>query len=62
VPTRDPGQAVERVQKAAESGQLWKNMYPDDREHPYSLIKNKMMYLDISPLAHEASADTILAI
>lgn len=61
VPTRDPGQALERIEEAAESGELWNGMYPDDREHPYTLIKSKMMYLDISALPHEASAGTILA-
>ena len=62
VPTRDPGKALERVEEAAESGELWKNMYPDDEEHPYALIKSKMMYLDISTLPHEQSADTVLTI
>ncbi len=62
VPTRDPGQALERIEEAAESGELWNIMYPDDQEHPYTLIKNKMMYLDISALPHEPSADTVLAI
>jgi hypothetical protein len=37
-------------------------MYPDDQEHPYTLIKNKMAYLDISALSHEVTADTVLAI
>lgn len=62
VPTRDPGQALKRVENAAESGQLWKNMYPDDQEHPYTLITSKMMYLDISTLGHEQSAETMLAV
>ncbi len=62
VPTRDPGKAFERTEEAADSGELWKVMYPDDLEHPYTLIKNKMMYLDISALPHQPSADTILAI
>ena len=62
VPTRDPGKALDRVEEAAESGELWNLMYPDDQEHPYTLIKNKMSYLDISALPHEPSADTVLAI
>jgi len=62
VPTPDPDKAVERVEEAAESGELWKVMYPDDQEHPYKLLKNKMSYLDISALPHEATADTVLAV
>ena len=62
VPTRDPEKAFERVEKAAESGELWRGMYPDDEEHPYMLISNKMMYLDISALPQEARVDALLAI
>ena len=62
VPTQDPGKAFERIEEAAESGRLWKNMYPDEQEHPYTLIKGKMIYLDISALPHELSAHTVLAI
>ena len=62
VPTRDPAKAFERVEEAAESGELWNNMYPEDREHPYSLINTKMMYLDVSKLPHGPSADAVLAI
>ena len=62
VPTNDPRRAFERVEQAAESGELWKQMYPDDEEHPYMLIKAKMTCLDISPLRHEQSPDTVLAI
>ena len=62
VPTRDPAKAFKRVDEAAESGELWKSIYPDDLEHPYTLIKNKMAYLDISALPHEATADTVLAV
>ncbi|HEY6253953.1 MAG TPA: hypothetical protein VI685_28695 [Candidatus Angelobacter sp.] len=60
VPTQDPGTAFERVEDAAESGELWKKMYPADLEHPYTLISSKMMYLDISLLTHEQSALTTL--
>ena len=62
VPTQDPGEAFQHVEKAAESGELWKNLYPDDEEHPYTLIKSKMMYLDILALPNELSADTLLPI
>jgi hypothetical protein len=61
VPTRDPDKALERVEEAAGSGELWKVIYPDDQEHPYTLIKSKMVYLDISALPHEPTADTVLA-
>ena len=50
LPTQNPDKAFYRVFEAAESGELWKNLYPDDEEHPYTLIKSKMMYLDISTL------------
>jgi hypothetical protein len=62
VPTRNPDKAFDRVVEAAESGELWKGMYPDDWEHSYSLIEGKMMYLDISALPDERSADATLAI
>ncbi|MGH9446379.1 MAG: hypothetical protein ACRD3O_11730 [Terriglobia bacterium] len=62
VPTRDPGKALARIEEAARSGELWKVMYPDDEERPYTLIKNKMMCLDISVLPGEPSADTVLEI
>jgi hypothetical protein len=61
VPTQDPDKALERVEEAAGSGELWKIVYPDDQEHPYTLIKSKMVYLDISALPHESTADTVLA-
>jgi hypothetical protein len=62
VPTRDPDKAFDRVVEAAQSGELWKGMYPDDLEYPYSLIEDKMMYLDISALPDERSPVTTLAI
>ena len=61
VPTRDPDKALERIEEAAESGQLWKFIYPEDQEHPYMLIKSKMICLDISALPDEPSEDTVLA-
>ncbi|MGA8763261.1 MAG: hypothetical protein WB562_10390 [Candidatus Sulfotelmatobacter sp.] len=60
VSTADPGQAFLSVQTAAESGELWKNMYPNEGEHLYRLITSKMMYLDISALQHEHRAETTL--
>lgn len=60
VPTSNPGDALRRVEKAAESGELWKNMYPDEREHPYKLISSKMLYLDISTLLSEHRPETTL--
>jgi len=62
VPTRDPGKALDRVEEAAKSGGLWKVMYPDDQEHPYTLLNNKMAWLDISALPDEPTADTVLEI
>ena len=62
VPTGDPDKALDRVEEAAESGELWKGMYPDDSEHLYSLIQDKMMYIDISALPDEWSAEATLAI
>ncbi|MGC2321883.1 MAG: hypothetical protein WA463_04555 [Terriglobales bacterium] len=62
VPTRDPGKAFERVEEAAASGELWTRMYPEDKEHPFTLIKGKMTYLDVSRLPDEQSTDTVLAI
>ncbi len=62
VPTQNPRKAFRRVVEAAESGELWNNLYPDDEEHPYTLLDTKMTYLNISRLAHEQSADTVLGI
>ncbi|HEV2492192.1 MAG TPA: hypothetical protein VG204_03875 [Terriglobia bacterium] len=60
VPTRDPDEAFERVEKAAESGRLWEALYPDDQNHPYALINDKMMYIDISTLP--PNPETILRV
>ncbi|HTV56218.1 MAG TPA: hypothetical protein VMI06_15045 [Terriglobia bacterium] len=62
VPTRDPGKALARVEEAAESGELWKAMCPDEQEHPYTLVRSKMSYLDISVLTDELSTDTVLPV
>jgi hypothetical protein len=61
LPTQDPNRAFERVDEAARSGELWKMIYPDDQDHPYSLIGDKMAYIDISGLPHEWTTRTILA-
>ena len=62
VPTRDPHKALLHVHEAAGSGELWKSLYPNDQEHRYMLIESKVSYLDISAIAHEASAETVLPI
>jgi hypothetical protein len=61
VPTTDPGKAFKRIHDAAESGELWKVLYPDDKERPYTLIREKMTFLDISALPGEVGGDTLLA-
>lgn len=60
VPTQEPAEAFWRVAKAAESGALWRSLYPDEDTHPYTLIECKMLYLNISTLANEQSAETTL--
>jgi len=61
LPTHDPREAFAHVEEAAESGELWRNLYPDDREHPYSLIKTKMMYLYISASSSELGVDAVVS-
>ena len=60
VRTTDPGKAIRRVYDAAYSGELWRMLYPDDQEHPYGIIDNKMSYLDISMLPDQPNVGTIL--
>jgi len=60
IPTQDPREACRRVEDAARSGELWKQLYPDEQDHPYDLIK--MSYLDISTLTEEMAADTVLGL
>ena len=60
VPTQEPDRAFKRVERAASSGELWKRMYTDDQDHPYTLITEKMMYLNISRLPDEPNPDTVL--
>ncbi len=62
VPTSDPEKAFEAVEQAAESGALWKFLYPNDEEHPQALIGSKMVWLDISALPRETNAATLLAV
>jgi len=62
VPTTDPAKALKRVHDAAHSGDLWELLYPDDQEHTYSILDNKMSYLDISRLPNESNASTILPV
>jgi len=62
IPTRNASEALDRVEKAAESGELWRTMYPDEWEHPYKLINQKMAFLDISALTDEITTETILAL
>lgn len=61
VPTTNPHRALRRIEEAAESGELWRSLYPDDEEHPYTLIRYKMSCIDISSLPSEWNADTLLA-
>ena len=60
IPTHEPAEALERVEQAAESGELWRTLYPEDEEHPYTLIKGKTMYLDVTVLHSQRSADVLL--
>lgn len=62
VPTQDASGAFRRVQEAASSGELWRLLFPENEERPYSILHGKMAYLDISTLTHEATPDTILPI
>jgi hypothetical protein len=62
VPTRNPAKAFLRVRQAAQSGELWKSMYPDEQGDFYTLIEGKMTYLDISRLPTVARAETRLPI
>jgi hypothetical protein len=62
VPTGDPSRALARVEEAGVSGELWRHLYPDDEEHEYTLVNDKIAYLDISRLHGEATADTLLPI
>lgn len=62
VPTTDPATALRRVHDAADSGELWGILYPDEQQQEYSILDNKMSYLDISRLPNESNASTILPI
>lgn len=60
VPTNEPVKALVRVEQAASSGELWQNLYTDDKEHPYVLLRSKMLCLDISDIPREVTAETTL--
>ncbi|HLW80592.1 MAG TPA: hypothetical protein VKS20_00980 [Candidatus Acidoferrales bacterium] len=60
VPTKESTKALSRVQQAASSGELWKNLCPDKKEHMYVLLPSKMQYLDISELPEEVVPETTL--
>lgn len=60
VPTNEPAKAFVRVEQAASSGELWRNLYPDEKEHDYVLLPSKMLYLDISNIPGEVTTDTTL--
>ena len=62
IPTGDPVKALQRVQEAARSGELWRNMYPESKEWPYALVNDKMTFLDISGLPHEQRRETVLSL
>lgn len=58
--TKEPAKAFSRVEQAASSGELWRNLYPDEKEHEYVLLPSKMQYLDISALPAEITPETTL--
>ena len=59
VDVKAPREALERVEQAAESGELWRNLYPEDEDYPYILIKAKTMYLEIAA-ADDQAGDAVL--
>jgi hypothetical protein len=61
VRTKNPTEAVRRVEEGARSGQLWRNMYPENEDWPYELVNGKMTFLDISGLPHEHRRETVLS-
>lgn len=62
VPTRNATRAFEQVERAANSGELWARMYPDQEYRPYKLIGQKMMYIDITDLRQESTLETVLRV
>ena len=60
VAVKTPRDALERVEQAAQSGELWRNLYPQDEECPYALIKDKMMYVDIAGTPERSAAAVLL--
>lgn len=61
VDVKSPREALERVEEAAESGELWRNLYPEDEKYPYTLIKDKMMYVEIAPTRGGSGAAVLLS-
>lgn len=61
VPTKEPAKALARVEQAASSGELWRNLHPGEDEHMYVLLPSKMQYLDISELPTKVAPETTLA-
>jgi hypothetical protein len=59
VPISNPGRAFGRVIEAAESGELWKLLYPDDEEPCYKLMTTHMTYLDVTSLPPERGVLTL---
>jgi len=61
VPVKAPREALERVEQAAESGALWRNLYPDDEDYPYTLITGKMMHVEIAATREGSGAAVLLS-
>lgn len=62
VPTRNATRAFDQVERAASSGELWARMYPDQEYHPYKLVREKMMYIDITGVRQEWTPETVLRV
>ena len=60
VRTEAPQEAFQKLEKAAESGDLWRILFPGDERHPQKLIRTKAVYLDISGLPAEHRRETTL--
>lgn len=62
VQTKEPAKALSRVEQAAFSGELWRNLYPYEDKHMYVLLPRKMQYLDISELPAEVAPESTLTL
>ena len=58
VDTFDPERALERVEEAAASGALWRNLYPNEQEPPFRVIPGKIMTCNLSG-EHPSSATVL---